>query len=212
MKLRTSSGRNAKLKSYGKHQKRFLKYSSNCLILFLVGLVTLYLVALSSILKIDSNTEHELQQSRRNAATKNENHSPSRVTDNDRDGRDQVDDEDDDKVDVIENIDQALDEDDQRLTIGVASTITGCGSDPFVDGAAVLKYSLNIHSQRASSKFRYHNYILYHPSARDCALPSEDLGYTLLERPTPIKVEEIGGNGVLRERIVNNGCCGEVRI
>jgi len=167
----------------------------------LVGLVTLYLVALSSILKIDSNTEHKLQQSRRKAATKNENHSPSRVTDNDRD-----------KVDVIEDIDHALDEDDQRLTIGVASTITGCGSDPFVDGAAVLKYSLNIHSQRASSKFRYHNYILYHPSARDCALPLEDLGYTLLERPTPIKVEEIGGNGVLRERIVNNGCCGEVRI
>ena len=201
MKLRTTSGRNAKLNSYGKHQKRFLKYSSNCLILFLVGLVTLYLVALSSILKIDSNTEHKLQQSRRKAATKNENHSPSRVTDNDRD-----------KVDVIEDIDHALDEDDQRLTIGVASTITGCGSDPFVDGAAVLKYSLNIHSQRASSKFRYHNYILYHPSARDCALPLEDLGYTLLERPTPIKVEEIGGNGVLRERIVNNGCCGEVRI
>ena len=201
MKLRTTSGRDAKLKSYGKRQKRFLKYSSNCLILFLVGLVTLYLVALSSILKIDSNTEHKLQQSRRKAATKNENHSPSRVTDNDRD-----------KVDVIEDTDHALDEDDQRLTIGVASTITGCGSDPFVDGAAVLKYSLNIHSQRASSKFRYHNYILYHPSARDCALPLEDLGYTLLERPTPIKVEEIGGNGVLRERIVNNGCCGEVRI
>lgn len=100
--------------------------------------------------------------------------------------------------------------DDGKITIGVASTVTGCGSDPFVDGAAVLKYSFDVHSKSEGSKFKYKHYIMYHPDARECVLPLEALGYTLLERPTPIKVEDIRGDGGLRERIVTNGCCGEV--
>lgn len=103
-------------------------------------------------------------------------------------------------------------ENDDRITIGIASTITGCGKDPFIDGAAVLKYNLDTLSQRPESKFQYHNYVFYHPNATECALPLKDLGYILLEKPTPIKVEEIGGDGGLRERIVTNGCCGEVRM
>ena len=100
--------------------------------------------------------------------------------------------------------------DDGRITIGIASTVTGCGSDPFIDGAAVLKHSLDINSQGPESRFKYKNYVMYHPSAKECVAPLKSLGYILLERPTPIKVEEIGGDGGLRERIVNNGCCGEV--
>ena len=99
----------------------------------------------------------------------------------------------------------------RRPTIGVASTVTGCGDDSFIDGAAVLKYNLDLHSQRPESKFNYHSYVFYHPSAKECVLPLKDLGYTLLERPTPIKVEEIRGDGELAERMVKNGCCGEVR-
>jgi hypothetical protein len=98
------------------------------------------------------------------------------------------------------------------LTIGVASTVTGCDTkSPFQDGAAVLKYSLDRHSASyGNGKYNYRTYIFYHPNATHCVLPLEALGFTLLERPTPVKVEEIRGE-VLRERIVNNGCCGEVR-
>ena len=125
------------------------------------------------------------------------------------------------RVDVLKKPDQVhplvktytqVHENDDRITIGIASTITGCGEDPFIDGAAVLKYNLDTLSERPESRFKYHNYVFYHPNATECALPLKDLGYILLEKPTPIKVEEIGGDGGLRERIVNNGCCGEVRM
>jgi hypothetical protein len=96
------------------------------------------------------------------------------------------------------------------ITIGIASTVTGCGSDHFVDGAAVLKYSLDRHSKKhGNSKYSYKSYILYHPNATTCVLPLQNLGYTLLERPTPVNVSDIQGQD-LRERIVDNGCCGEV--
>ncbi len=102
--------------------------------------------------------------------------------------------------------------DDGKPVIAIASTITGCGKDPFVDGAAVLKYNLDVHAQRPDAKFRYHHYVFYHPEAKECVLPLADLGYTLLEKPTPVRVEDIGGDGGLRERIVNNGCCGEKEL
>ena len=98
----------------------------------------------------------------------------------------------------------------EKVVIGVASTVTGCGTDLFVDGAAVMKYSLEKQSLRAESKFEYKTYIFYHPNAKKCVLPLKDLGFTLLERPTPVNVEEIEGDD-LRERIADNGCCGEVR-
>jgi hypothetical protein len=95
------------------------------------------------------------------------------------------------------------------ITIGVASTVTGCGDDPFIDGAAVLKYSLDMHS---TARYDYRMYILYHPSAAECVAPLSSMGFTLLERPTPVNVEDIGGDGGLRERIVITGCCGEKEL
>ena len=170
----------------------FLKCSVRFLAVFLVLIIVAYLAILSSFLEIDdsnSNNENNVQLVEvpesviNNIIIKNtSNH----------------------------NHDRVLDDDDGRITIGVASTITGCGSDPFIDGAAVLKYSLDVHSQSVNSKYKYKSYILYHPSAKECALPLESLGYTLLERPTPIEIDEIGGNGDLRERIAQNGCCVEV--
>ena len=175
----------------------FLKCYVRFVVVFLVLIIVAYLVVLSSLLPIvDSNIDHgqvvveqsrvevtELVESKKNVKKNIGNHN--------HDGGDD-------------------DDDDGRITIGVASTITGCGSEPFVDGAAVLKYSLDVHSKSAESKYKYKTYIFYHPSAKECVLPLENLGYTLLERPTPIKVEEIGGDGFLRERIVVTGCCGEV--
>jgi hypothetical protein len=102
---------------------------------------------------------------------------------------------------------------DTALTIGIASTITGCGPDPFIDGAAVLKYSIDqtsIHGPKGG-KYDYKYYILYHPNATECVLPLKALGFELLERPTPISVSDIEGD-VLRERITTNGCCGEKEL
>jgi hypothetical protein len=185
-----------------------------------------YLAALSSILKLDNDQERELEKSKvikGPESVKNNKHfdrnrieEPSDKTDEDNDanandhGNDKVDDDDDDNVGGLSNNNEN-EADKDKPTVGVASTITGCGSDPFIDGAAVLKYSLDLQSRKAGSKFKFHTYVFYHPSAKECVLPLADLGYTLLERPTPVEVEEIGGDGGLRERIVDNGCCGEVR-
>ena len=102
---------------------------------------------------------------------------------------------------------------DPIITIGIASTISNCGPDPFTEGAAVLKYSIDLTSASSSSsqsggKYDYEFYIMYHPDALQCVLPLQDLGFHLLERPTPVNVSDIQGD-ILRERIENNGCCGE---
>ncbi len=96
------------------------------------------------------------------------------------------------------------------ITIGIVSTITGCGSDPFTEGAAVLKYSIDLTSIHGpkGGKYNYKMYIMYHPDAVECALPLMDLGFELVERQTPVNVSDIQGD-ILRERIVRNGCCGE---
>jgi hypothetical protein len=99
------------------------------------------------------------------------------------------------------------------VTIGIASTVTMCGTDPFYEGAAVLKYSIemtSIHGTKGG-KYDYKFYVMYHPDAKECVLPLKDLGFTLLERPTPVNVSDIEGD-VLRERIVKNGCCGEKEL
>lgn len=102
---------------------------------------------------------------------------------------------------------------DSVITIGIASTVTGCGEDPFTEGAAVLKYSIeltSIHGQKGG-KYDYKFYIMYHSQAKECVLPLKELGFILLERPTPVNVSEIEGY-VLRERISSNGCCGEKEL
>ena len=96
------------------------------------------------------------------------------------------------------------------ITIGVASTITSCDSDKFIEGAAVLKYSIDqtsIHGPKGG-KYDYHMYILHHPDALECSLPLKDLGFELLQLPTPVNVSDIQGD-FLRDRIVSNGCCGD---
>jgi hypothetical protein len=111
-----------------------------------------------------------------------------------------------------QQVQKSYPEDDPDRIIGIASTITNCGPDPFTEGAAVLKYSIDLtsaahaaaHGGGGSSSsgssgsggggaYNYRFYIL---------------GFELLERPTPVNVSDIQGD-ILRERIVTNGCCGE---
>lgn len=84
-------------------------------------------------------------------------------------------------------------------TVGVAITITGCSKFP-LDGAAVLQHSI----LRLPSRYKYHFYAIYHPSASACVAPLADLGYTLLERESPVNVSHIEG-GFLRDIISKSG-------
>lgn len=95
-------------------------------------------------------------------------------------------------------------------TIGWAVTITGCGSDPITEGAAVLKHAIHLTSIHGNmgGRYDYKMYAIYHPEGLKCAKTLEDLGYTLVERETFVKVEDIKGE-FLRSRIHDNGCCGE---
>lgn len=101
----------------------------------------------------------------------------------------------------------------KATTIGFAVTITGCGKDPITEGAAVLKHSIHLASIHGNlgGKYDYKMYAIYHPSGIECAKTLESLGYTLVERETPVAVKDIQGE-FLRSRIEKNGCCGEKEL
>jgi hypothetical protein len=77
-----------------------------------------------------------------------------------------------------------------------------------VDGAAVLKHSIHLSSVHAAGRYDYKMYAIVHPEAMSCGAALADIGYTLLERLTPVAVKDIRGD-FLRGRIEKNGCCGE---
>ena len=77
----------------------------------------------------------------------------------------------------------------------------------------MLKYSIHLASIHGTmgGRYDYKMYAIHHPNATHCAKSLEELGYELIERPTPVKVEEIEGD-YLRERIEQNGCCGSSEL
>jgi hypothetical protein len=100
-----------------------------------------------------------------------------------------------------------MDDPHKSLTIGFAVSVTGCGSDPITEGAAVLKHSIHRNRQR----YKYEMICIYHPEAESCALPLKELGYKMLRRDTPVAVADIQGE-YLRTKISTNGCCGEKEL
>jgi hypothetical protein len=88
-------------------------------------------------------------------------------------------------------------------TIGWAVTITGCGSDPITEGAAVLMHAIHLTSVHGNmgGRYDYKMYAIYHPDGEACALTLKDLGYELVKRETPVAVKDIEGK-FLREKIV----------
>jgi hypothetical protein len=99
------------------------------------------------------------------------------------------------------------------IAIGFAVTITGCGSDPITEGAAVLKHAIHLASVHGNlgGRYDYKMYAIYHPDGYRCAASLKDLGFTLVKRETPVAVKDIQG-GFLRENIEKNGCCGEKEL
>ena len=100
-----------------------------------------------------------------------------------------------------------------KATIGWAVTITGCGKDPITEGAAILKHAINLQSVhgKLGGRYDYKMYAIYHPDGYECASTLIDLGYTLVERQTPVAVKDIQGD-FLRQNIEKNGCCGEKEL
>lgn len=98
-------------------------------------------------------------------------------------------------------------------TVAYAVSVTGCGSDPITEGAAVLKHSIHRASSRGhlGGRYDYRLLAIYHPSAEKCAKPLEKLGYKLLQRDVFVKVTDIKGD-FLRSKIEENGCCGEKEL
>jgi hypothetical protein len=90
--------------------------------------------------------------------------------------------------------------------IGYAVSVTGCGSDPISEGAAVLRHSIHQSSKQGNPNYTYdyHMYAIVHPNAVSCGMVLEELGYTVLVRDTPVAVKDIQGT-FLRENIEKNG-------
>ena len=94
-------------------------------------------------------------------------------------------------------------------TIPFFVSMTTCGDEPFMEGAAVLKYSIHLASIHGDlgGRYDYKMYAIYHPDAAECAKDLASLDYELIERPVPVVTAEIEGE-FLRSRIENSGCCG----
>jgi len=99
------------------------------------------------------------------------------------------------------------------VTVGFAVTVTGCGTDPITEGAAVLKHAIHLASVKGNrgGRYDYKMYAIYHPDGASCAEPLKDLGYELVRRETPVAVKDIQGE-FLRTHIESNGCCGEKEL
>jgi hypothetical protein len=96
--------------------------------------------------------------------------------------------------------------------IAYAATVTLCGD--FYDGAAVLAHSIKEAHSGVTYPTSYPSYrliLFLHPEAGDCAPHFESIGWEVLVRDTPLKVDEIQGDN-LRTKIEANGCCGEKEL
>lgn len=92
-------------------------------------------------------------------------------------------------------------------TVAFVVSVTGCGSDPLTEGAAVLKHAIHLSSIRAKTggTYNYKMYGIVHPDAEECGKELSLLGYEVLLRSTPIEVKDIEGD-FLRTHIEKNGC------
>jgi hypothetical protein len=81
----------------------------------------------------------------------------------------------------------------------------------YPDGATVLQYSLmrqqKLKGKHSPSRYRYYFYVIYPPSARECAEPLADLNLTLVERESPVLIQDIQQGSELREWLPKSGTC-----
>jgi hypothetical protein len=80
---------------------------------------------------------------------------------------------------------------------------------PFHDGAAVLAYS--IHKVSVGSAYDVSLVAFVHPEVVSTRAVLRNLGYHVIECPTPINSSAITFD-FLREKINKNGCCGAAEL
>jgi hypothetical protein len=93
-----------------------------------------------------------------------------------------------------------------RKRVAVMITMTSDGDGRYVDGAAMLAESIH-RIQNRSGAYLYEMVAAVTPSVQRARPVLSALGYTVLEKEVPVKVEEIEGKH-LRDSIVGSGCCG----
>jgi hypothetical protein len=92
-----------------------------------------------------------------------------------------------------------------RKRVAVMITMTSDGDGRYVDGAAMLAESIH-RIQNRSGAYLYEMVAAVTPSVQRARPVLSALGYTVLEKEVPVKVEEIVGK-LLRVSIVGSGCC-----
>ena len=95
------------------------------------------------------------------------------------------------------------------LSLNLAAiSLTGCKAGFTIDGAAVLKHSIELSSYpiNPNSKYASKMILFAHPDALECAKPIEKLGYELQVKETPIDASQIKTE-FLREKVVKTGVC-----
>jgi hypothetical protein len=94
-----------------------------------------------------------------------------------------------------------------RKRIAYAITITKDGM--FLDGAAVLVYSIMKHS--SNSKYDISFIAFVHPNVTTSRPGLKRLGFHVIEVPTPVNTSAIKFE-FLRDHIDKNGCCGATEL
>jgi hypothetical protein len=93
-----------------------------------------------------------------------------------------------------------------------AVTVTSCGADYILDGAAVLKHSIELSSYpNKNSNYSSKMIAFFHPNAMNCADIFENLGYEIQVKEVPFKVANIKGD-YLRKHIDQAGACTVVSV
>jgi hypothetical protein len=98
----------------------------------------------------------------------------------------------------------------KKATIAYAVSLTSCqtkgGAPMNLDGAAVLKHSI----ERLDSKYDSKFYAFVHPNATSCLDTLENLGFTVQVRPTPVNTSDI--RGPLLKFVEGASCCGSAEF
>ena len=94
-----------------------------------------------------------------------------------------------------------------RVAIAITLTKDGSGSDYYLDGAAVLKQSM----EQTNSAWDVDFIAIVHPSVKTARAPLVKLGYKIYEKKWPFDSSGIQ-KAHLRETIDKSGCCGMAEL
>ena len=90
------------------------------------------------------------------------------------------------------------------ISLTITQDVTDTGAVGFVDGAAVLKHSIEL---TMTGKYEFHFIAMVHPGVIKARALLASIGYEIIEFEIPVKESEIRKE-FLRKEIAKSGCCG----